>query len=132
MKNSSIFFAVLLLFTGLQSCKITTADPDLATTLVGTYKGKQTPTGDKAYASSLTVKKTSAKVIALTLTDLTDNSIDAEIDNIAVTSATTFTGLYDPYGNGKGLTIDGTLSGNTMTMTAKSSGQLLVSFTGSK
>ena len=132
MKTPSIFFAVLLLFSVSQGCKSTSADPDLATTLVGTYKGKQIPTGDTPYASSVAIAKTSAKIIELTITDLTDNSVDAQIDNIAVSSATTFSGLYDPYGNGKGFDIDGTVSGNTLTMRVKYSGQVVLTFTGNK
>lgn len=96
MKNLSIFSAVLLLFTGLQGCKITAADPDLATTMVGTYTGKETASGSStSYAASVVVKKTSAKGITLTLSNVAKNTLEAQMDNMAVTSATTFTGVYD-------------------------------------
>ncbi|MEZ0539073.1 hypothetical protein [Fibrella arboris] len=132
MKQSFIFFAILLLFSGLQGCKKADAEPDWASAVVGKYTGKQTENGGISYASSLTITKTSAKGIAITLIDLRDNSEDAQINDITMTSATAFNVLYDPYRDGKGFNIDGTLSGNTLAVTVKSSGQLLTSFSGSK
>lgn len=131
MKQSFIFFAILLLFSGLQGCKKTTdAEPDWASGMAGTYKGRGTLSLN--YPMSVTLTKLDAKTMSMKIVDPAGKVSDFEVPSFTLASATAFTATFDPYNNGKGYVFTGTLSGNTLTMPATTSGQALGTFTGSK
>ena len=97
--------------------------------MADTYTGKVTGTDN--YASSVTISKTSAKVITVNTKDLRDNST-FPVTGITMTSATAFSGLYDPLNNGKGYTFTGTVSGSALTMTIATGGKVFDTFKGNK
>ena len=132
MKHSFIFLAILLLFLGLQSCITTTTDaqPNLASGLAGTYKGRGTSSFN--YSIWVTLTKLDAKTMSLKMVDQTGKVPNLEVLSFTPTSATAFTATYDPFNNGKGYVFTGSLSGNTLTMPVTTSGHALGTFTGTK